>query len=52
MTRYGRPQVPWHFHPWINATGAAATAVVVVIVGVLATWNVIARKPLVTLREQ
>ena len=39
-------------HPWINLTGAGATAVVVVIVGVAATWEIIARKPLGILREQ
>jgi putative ABC transport system permease protein len=52
MTQFGRPPIPWHLHPWINLIGAAATAVVVVFVGVLATWDVIARKPLGILREQ
>ena len=52
MFQYARPPVPWHFHPWINLIGATATAVVVVIVGVLATWDVVARKPIGVLREQ
>jgi putative ABC transport system permease protein len=52
MTRFGRPPIPWHFHPWINLAGAVATTVVVVFVGVAATWDVIARKPLGILREQ
>ena len=52
MFKFARPPVPWHFHPWINVIGATATAVVVVIVGVLATWDVVARKPIGVLREQ
>ena len=52
MFLYGRPPVPWHFHPWINLTGALAAAVVVVLVGVAATWDVVARKPIGVLREQ
>ena len=52
MTLYGRPPVPWHFQPGINLTGAIVTAVLVVLVGVAATWDVIARKPLGILREQ
>jgi len=48
--RADRP-LPWHLHPWINLTGALLTAVVVTIVGVLATWSVSARKPLGILRD-
>jgi putative ABC transport system permease protein len=51
MSQYGTRPLPWHLHPWINVTGAAATAVLVVIVGVLATWDVVAHKPLGILRE-
>jgi len=52
MSHWGTRPLPWHLQPWINVYGAAATAVVVVIVGLLATWDVIARKPLGILREQ
>jgi putative ABC transport system permease protein len=52
MSRFGNRPLPWEIHPWINVTGALLTAVLVVIVGVLATWDVAARKPLGTLREQ
>ena len=52
MSHYGNRPLPWHLQPWINIYGAAATAVVVVMVGLLATWDVIVRKPLGILREQ
>jgi putative ABC transport system permease protein len=52
MSRYGNQPLPWQFHPWINVTGAALTAVTVMIVGVLATLDVAARKPLGILRER
>jgi putative ABC transport system permease protein len=52
MSQYGSRPLPWQPHPWINAAGTLATAVVVAIVGVLATWDVVARKPLGILREQ
>jgi putative ABC transport system permease protein len=52
MSRFGNRPLPWDVHPWINVTGAIATAVVVVLVGVAATWDVVARKPLGILREQ
>jgi putative ABC transport system permease protein len=51
MSRFGNRPLPWHFQPWINVWGALLTVVVVVIVGVLATWNVAARKPLGILRD-
>jgi hypothetical protein len=38
-------------HPWINVAGAVVTAVVVIVVGVLATWDVAVRKPLGILRD-
>jgi putative ABC transport system permease protein len=52
MSRQGDRPLPWQLHPWINVTGAILTAAIVVIVGVAATWDVIARKPLGILREQ
>lgn len=52
MSRFGNRPLPWDVHPWINVIGAVATAVVVVLVGVAATWDVVARKPLGILREQ
>jgi putative ABC transport system permease protein len=52
MSHYGNRPLPWHFQPGINLTGAIATAVLVVIVGVLATWDVLLKKPLGILREQ
>jgi len=51
LSRRGDRPLPWHLHPWINLTGAILTAVVVTIVGVLATWSVSARKPLGILRD-
>jgi putative ABC transport system permease protein len=52
ISRFGNRPLPWDVHPWINVTGAILTAVVVVLVGVAATWDVVARKPLGILREQ
>jgi putative ABC transport system permease protein len=52
MSHYGNRPLPWQFQPGINTAGAIATAIVVVIVGVLATWDVLLKKPLGILREQ
>ena len=52
MSHYGNRPLPWQFQPEINVAGAIATAVLVVIVGVLATWDVLLKKPLGILREQ
>jgi len=51
MSRFGARPIPWHFHPWINVTGAASTAILVTVVGVLSTIAVTARKPTAVLRE-
>jgi putative ABC transport system permease protein len=51
MSRYGNRPLPWQLHPWINLIGAVLTAIVVILVGVLATWDVAARKPLGILRD-
>jgi putative ABC transport system permease protein len=51
MSTYGRRPLPWQPHPWLNLFGALLTALVVVAVGLLATWDVIVRKPLAILKE-
>jgi hypothetical protein len=48
----GQPAAPWQFHPGINAAGALLTAVLVLLIGIAATWDVAARKPLGILRER
>ena len=50
-SRFGARPIPWALHPWINLTGALATAALVVCVGVLATIGVLMRKPASVLRE-
>jgi putative ABC transport system permease protein len=45
-------EIPWSFTPVVNFGGVAATVILVVTVGVLATADVLTRKPLVTLRAQ
>jgi putative ABC transport system permease protein len=52
MTEYGGIETPWHPRPAINAIGVGVTTLLVAIVGVLASWDVIRKKPLGTLREQ
>jgi len=52
MTAYGNIRVPWHFHPAINIIGVIVTTVLVVTVGVVASWDVIVRKPATILREE
>ena len=45
-------EIPWSFTPVVNFGGVGATVVLVTIVGTLATVDVLARKPLATLRGQ
>ncbi|HSB09326.1 MAG TPA: FtsX-like permease family protein [Blastocatellia bacterium] len=45
-------EIPWGFTPAVNLGGVAATMILVTVVGTLATYDVLARKPLVTLRAQ
>ena len=45
-------EIPWSFTPVVNFGGVAATVVLVTAVGVLATVDVLSRKPLATLRAQ
>jgi predicted lysophospholipase L1 biosynthesis ABC-type transport system permease subunit len=52
LTTYGRVHVPWQFQPAINAIGIVVTTVLVAVVGVLASWDVIVRKPVAILREE
>jgi len=52
MTAYGNIRVPWHFHPAINIIGVIVTTLLVVTVGVVASWDVIVRKPATILREE
>jgi len=52
MSRWGNQPLPWQFHPGINAAGALLTSVLVLLIGIAATWDVAARKPLGILRER
>ena len=52
LSTFGNRPLPWEFHPWITVAGAAGTTVLVILVGILSTWDVIARKPLGILKEQ
>jgi hypothetical protein len=45
-------EIPWHAHPGLLAAGAALTAVLVCLVGVLASLDVLLTKPLSTLRSE
>lgn len=45
-------EIPWGFTPAVNFGGVIATMFLVTVVGTLATYDVLARKPLVTLRAQ
>jgi putative ABC transport system permease protein len=45
-------QIPWSFTAMVNVGGVIATIVLVITVGILATADVLSRKPLATLRAQ
>jgi putative ABC transport system permease protein len=45
-------EIPWSFTPAVNIGGIAATTLLVTAVGTLATYDVLSRKPLATLRAQ
>jgi putative ABC transport system permease protein len=45
-------EIPWSFTPAVNFGGIGATILLVVVVGTLATVDVLSRKPLATLRAQ
>jgi putative ABC transport system permease protein len=45
-------EIPWTFTAGINLGGVAATVVLVTVVGAISTFDVLSKKPLVTLRAQ
>jgi len=45
-------EIPWSFTPLVNFGGVGATVILVTVVGTLATFDVLSRKPLATLRGQ
>jgi putative ABC transport system permease protein len=44
--------IPWTPLPLVSATGIVVSAVLVAAVGVIASWEVLQRKPLATLRAE
>jgi putative ABC transport system permease protein len=51
LSRYAL-DIPWKAMPLVSVTGVVASAVIVAIVGVAASWEVLQRKPLATLRAE
>ncbi|MEJ7708697.1 MAG: FtsX-like permease family protein [Pyrinomonadaceae bacterium] len=45
-------EIPWVFSPVLNLSGVLATALLVVVVGAVASFSVLSRKPLAILRAQ
>jgi hypothetical protein len=45
-------KAPWQFIPSINLIGVAAALLLVMAVGVLSSWDVMAKKPLGILRAE
>ncbi|MEW6319858.1 MAG: FtsX-like permease family protein [Acidobacteriota bacterium] len=45
-------EIPWRVLPGVTAGGIVASAVLVAVVGVVASWDVLQRKPLATLRAE
>ncbi len=45
-------KLKWHFIPSVNLIGVGATLVLVVLVGVLSSWDVMLKKPLGILRNE
>jgi putative ABC transport system permease protein len=52
MTTYIRVDYTWQFRPAINIVAVVLTVLLVTTVGVLASWDVLVKKPLGVLREQ
>ena len=52
MSATGALQIPWRLHPAVNIIGILLTVLLVMVVGVVSTWNVLTSKPIGTLREQ
>lgn len=44
--------IPWRALPWVSVSGIAISALLVAFVGVAASWEVLQRKPLATLRAE
>jgi putative ABC transport system permease protein len=44
--------IPWRPLPWLTGAGVVSTAVVVAAVGLAASWEVLQKKPLATLRGE
>lgn len=44
--------IPFRLLPWLSVTGVVATALLVAVVGIAASWDVLQRKPLATLRAE
>jgi predicted lysophospholipase L1 biosynthesis ABC-type transport system permease subunit len=51
ICKYGM-RIPWQFAPSVNLAGVAVTLLLVIIVGVLSSWDVIVKKPLGILRAE
>jgi putative ABC transport system permease protein len=45
-------ETPWHFEPWALLGGVAASSVLGIAVGFLATWRLLGEKPLPVLRRE
>jgi putative ABC transport system permease protein len=45
-------EIPWSFMPSINLAGVAATLLLVLLVGVLSSWDVMVKKPMGILRAE
>ena len=52
FSTYGNPPMPWWPRPWIILAGLVGTTILVTVVGVLSTWDVIMKKPLLIMREE
>jgi putative ABC transport system permease protein len=44
--------IPWKPLPWVSVAGVVTSACLVAVVGVIASWEVLQRKPLATLRAE
>jgi putative ABC transport system permease protein len=51
VSKYGL-EIGWRFVPSVNVLGVAAAAVLVMIVGVVSSWDVLVKKPLGILRAE
>ena len=51
VSKYGL-EITWRFVPSVNLLGAALALVLVMVVGVLSSWDVLVKKPLGILRSE